>query len=73
LENGIIFIAENTYSSTREVPGRYSPVVLTDSNALAIGDLTFLTAPYNVLDNNQLISNIADYLTDSPVNASVNN
>jgi hypothetical protein len=26
----------------------------------------------NVLDNNQLISNIADYLTDSPANASVN-
>ena len=47
------------------MPGRYSPVVLTDSNVLAIGDLTFLTEPYNVLDNNQLISNIADFLTDT--------
>lgn len=68
LENGIIFTDENTYSSTREVPGRYSPVVLTDSNVLAIGDLTFLTEPYNVLDNNQLISNIADFLTDTSAN-----
>ncbi|MBA7516844.1 hypothetical protein ES705_08893 [subsurface metagenome] len=65
LEKGVIFTDENTYSSIREVPGRYSPVVLTDSNVLAIGDLTFLTEPYNVLDNNQLISNIADFLTDT--------
>ena len=65
LEKGMIFTDENTYSSAREVPGRYSPVVLTDSNVLAIGDLTFLTEPYNVLDNNQLISNIADFLTDT--------
>ena len=77
-EKGMIFTDENTYSSAREVPGRYSPVVLTDSNVLAIGDLTFLTEPYNVLDNNQLISNIADFLTDtsgddlSSANASVN-
>ena len=78
LEKGMIFTDENTYSSAREVPGRYSPVVLTDSNVLAIGDLTFLTEPYNVLDNNQLISNIADFLTGtsaddfSSTNVSVN-
>lgn len=65
LEKGVIFTDENTYSSAREVSGRYSPVVLTGSNVLAIGDLTFLTEPYNVLDNNQLISNIADFLTDT--------
>lgn len=65
LEKGVIFTDENTYSSIREVPGRYSPVVLTGSNVLAIGDLTFLAEPYNVLDNNQLISNIADFLTDT--------
>ena len=71
LEKGMIFTDENTYSSAREVPGRYSPVVLTDSNVLAIGDLTFLTEPYNVLDNNQLISNIADFLTDTSADDSV--
>lgn len=70
-EKGMIFTDENTYSSAREVPGRYSPVVLTDSNVLAIGDLTFLTEPYNVLDNNQLISNIADFLTDTSADDSV--
>ncbi|MGB2841433.1 MAG: DUF4350 domain-containing protein [Halobacteriota archaeon] len=68
LGKGVIFTDENTYSSIREVPGRYSPVVLTGSNVLAIGDLTFLTEPYNVLDNNQLISNIADFLTDTSAN-----
>lgn len=68
LEKGVIFTDENTYSSIREVPGRYSPVVLTGSNVLAIGDLTFLTEPYNVLDNNQLISNIANFLTDTSAN-----
>lgn len=72
LENGIIFTDENTYSSIREAPGRYSPVVLTDSKVLAIGDLTFFTEPYNVLDNNQLISNIADFLTNTSANESVN-
>ncbi|MGB2842428.1 MAG: hypothetical protein WBC40_08150 [Halobacteriota archaeon] len=54
------------------MPGRYSPVVLTGSNVLAIGDLTFLTEPYNVLDNNQLISNIADFLTDTSADESAN-
>lgn len=71
LEKGMIFTDENTYSSAREVSGRYSPVVLTGSNVLAIGDLTFLTEPYNVLDNNQLISNIADFLTDTSADDSV--
>ena len=65
--NGIAFTDENTYSSTKEIKGKYSPVVLAnDLKVLAIGDLTFLMEPYNVLDNDQLISNIADYLT-SPV------
>ena len=39
---------------------------------LAIGDLTFLAEPYNVLDNNQLISNIADFLTDTSADESAN-
>ncbi|MDI6640505.1 MAG: hypothetical protein QMD78_06755, partial [Methanocellales archaeon] len=65
-EEGIMFTDENTYSSSKRIKGKYSPMVLTDdSKVLVIGDLTFLTEPYNVLDNNQLISNIADYLTSS--------
>ncbi|MDI6902423.1 MAG: hypothetical protein QMC77_01640 [Methanocellales archaeon] len=65
-EEGIMFTDENTYSSSKGIKGKYSPMVLTDdSKVLAISDLTFLTEPYNVLDNNQLISNIADYLTSS--------
>jgi hypothetical protein len=39
---------------------------------LAIGDLTFLTEPYNVLYTNQLISNIADFLTNTSANELVN-
>ncbi len=35
-----------------------------ESKVLAIYDLTFMTEPYNgILDNNQLIANIADWLT----------
>ncbi len=34
-----------------------------EGKVLAIYDLTFITEPYNgILDNNQLISNIADWL-----------
>ncbi len=34
-----------------------------ESKVLAIYDLTFMTEPYNgILDNNQLIANIADWL-----------
>jgi hypothetical protein len=33
-----------------------------DSQTLAIGDITFLSEPYNVMDNNRLIENIADFL-----------
>lgn len=64
--NGIVFTDNNTYSSTKGIPGRYSPVVLShDSRVLGLGDITFLTEPYNVLDNNIFISNIADFLTNT--------
>lgn len=65
--NGIVFTDNNTYSSSKEAQGKHSPVVLAyDGKVLAIGDLTFLIEPYNnVLDNNQLISNIADYITNT--------
>ncbi len=61
---GIAFVDWNTYSSVIETVKRLSPLTLTqDSRVLAVHDLTFMTEPYNgVLDNNQLISNIADWL-----------
>lgn len=65
---GIIFTDNNTYSSTKGEKGRYSVAALTDnSRILAIGDVTFLYEPYNVMDNNRLIYNIADFLAPSAV------
>jgi len=63
-EAGIAFVDWNTYSSLIETVKRLSPLALAkDSKVLAVHDLTFITEPYNgVLDNNQLISNIADWL-----------
>ena len=60
---GIIFTDNDTYSSSRGEKGRYSAAVMTEnSRILAIGDVTFLSEPYNVMDNNRLIYNIADFL-----------
>jgi hypothetical protein len=62
-EGKIILGDENTFSSRKEAPQQFSPAVLKD-NILAICDLTFMTDPYNtLLDNPQLVSNIADFLT----------
>jgi len=63
-DGGIAFGDENTFSSLIETRKKLSPIVqASESKVLAIYDLTFLTEPYNgVLDNNQLISNIADWL-----------
>ncbi len=61
--NGIIFTDKDTYSSSRGEKGRYPVAAMAeDSKVLAIGDVTFLSEPYNVLDNNRLIYNIADFL-----------
>lgn len=61
--NGLIFTDNNSYSSSSGEKGRYSVAVMTeDSQVLAIGDATFLSEPYNALDNNKLINNIADFL-----------
>lgn len=61
--NGIIFTDNDTYSSSRGEKGRYSVAVIAeDSRVLAIGDVTFLSEPYNVMDNNRLIYNLADFL-----------
>ena len=63
----IVLVDENTFSSIIETRRELAPVALAnESKVLAIYDLTFMTdmtEPYNgILDNNQLISNIADWL-----------
>ncbi len=64
VDGGIAFVDENTFSSVIESRKRLSPIALAqEAKVLAIYDLTFITEPYNgILDNNQLISNIADWL-----------
>ncbi len=63
-DSGIAFVDENTFSSMVETRKRLSPIALAqESKVLAIYDLTFMTEPHNgILDNNQLISNVADWL-----------
>ena len=63
-DGGIAFVDKNTFSSLIETRKELSPTALAqESKVLAIHDLTFMTEPYNgILDNNQLISNIADWL-----------
>lgn len=60
----IAFVDQNTQSSLIETREGLSPLALADeSKVLAVHDLTFITEPYNgILDNNQLIANIADWL-----------
>ena len=56
---------EGTQSS-KDGKGEYASIVMAGDNVLAIGDLTFMTEPYNrALDNEKLISNIADFLMES--------
>lgn len=64
-ERGIAFAKEGTRSSMAG-DGRYSAISMAKDNVLAIGDLTFMTEPYNLaLDNEQLILNIANYMLGS--------
>ncbi|MCZ7357781.1 MAG: hypothetical protein O8C66_00555 [Candidatus Methanoperedens sp.] len=75
---GIIFTDNNTYSSSKGEKGRYSVAAMNDEkNVLAIGDATFMSEPYDVMDNKRLVYNIADFLAPpsgpiSPGNASGN-
>jgi len=63
LENGIAFTDKNTFSSSEQTITGFTPIVLQNS-VLAVCDITFFDRPFNtVQNNNQLISNIADYLT----------
>ena len=58
------------YSSLHlgETAEEYKPISPGDEdrNVLAVADFTFMVPPYNsLLDNDKLLSNLADYLTDS--------
>ena len=57
----------NTKSSLGESAESFYPIALgSTSNVLAVADFTFVVPPYNsLLSNQQLLSNVADYLTDS--------
>lgn len=63
----IAFGDENTFSSLIETRKELSPMALAkESKVLAIYDLTFCMEPYNgIFDNNQLISNIANWLSQN--------
>ena len=57
----------NTKSSLGEAAESFYSIALgSTSNVLAVADFTFVVPPYNsLLSNQQLLSNVADYLTDS--------
>ena len=60
--HGVVFTDSNTQSFTKDHVDREAPVVLKE-NVLAVCDQTFLTEPFaGVTDNNQFISNIADWI-----------
>lgn len=64
---GLAFADTRTQSTVTGTDGPSSVMARgEDRNVLAIFDLTFMIPPHDSsLDNNQLVSNIADYLTDS--------
>ena len=61
------FPDSNTRSSLLDTTEGLHPIAWGDRrNVLAVADLTFLIPPHNsLLDNDRLVSNIADYLTSS--------
>jgi hypothetical protein len=65
---GLAFTDENTRSSfSAGEEGPFHPLARGNHrNVLALYDLTFVIPPHNsIADNDRLVSNIADYLTDS--------
>lgn len=64
--SALAFTEGDTSSSIAERIVPRSPLAIgAHRNVLAIHDLTFMIPPYNaVRDNDQLVSNIADFLTD---------
>jgi len=62
-ENGIVVTDKNTFSSSDETKTGFTPIIFKNS-ILGVCDITFFNQPYNTINNNnQLISNIADFLT----------
>jgi len=62
-ENGIVVTDKNTFSSSDEAKTSFTPIIFKNS-ILGVCDITFFNQPYNTINNNnQLISNIADFLT----------
>jgi hypothetical protein len=65
--SGLAYTDGNTRSSMAESIQPFYPVVKqADGRVVAISDLTFMIPPQNsIVDNDTLVSNLADYLTDS--------
>ena len=65
-EVGLALADHNTRSSMVERTEPLSPIVKAgDGRVLAVYDLTFMIPPQNsIMDNDRLVSNIADYLTE---------
>ena len=63
---GLAFTDEETHSSISQRVVPRSPLAIgADRNVLAIHDLTLFIPPYNgVRDNDRLVANIADFLTE---------
>jgi hypothetical protein len=64
---GLAFTDQNTVSSFVEPIEPFYPIARGEQrNVLAVYDLTFMIPPHNtIMDNDQLVSNIAEYLTTS--------
>jgi hypothetical protein len=67
-EAPLIVANDETRSSASEWGGPRTVAVLTTGRSvLGLGDLTFITEPYNaVYDNDRFLANIADWLTAAP-------
>ena len=64
---GLAYTGGQTYSSISEVNDPRSPIAIgAHRNVLAVYDWTFMIPPYSgVKDNARMVSNIADFLTES--------
>lgn len=64
VNGSISYTDKNTFSSVLETRTKLSPIAMVqEASVLAIYDLTFFVEPYNgIADNNQFISNVADWL-----------
>lgn len=63
----LIVGGDHTYSSRTDSSGGLAAAALSaDGRVLALGDLTFITAPYDgVADNAQLIANLAEFISSA--------